>query len=696
MPRELPSGTPTRASGYLRPGARRRPVAIGLAVAAALLAVCAIVFMAGHRAVASPGRLSAGHAPIDQRCAECHRVGHAVVDLRCERCHEPGGTHRLTQASHAGRGIGITAQAHAGENIPCATCHAEHRGGMDLVQSVDDGTCVRCHQFPSLASHPEFAAVSVGKATGIGLKFTHDRHLVEVSHEGRRCEACHQLSGDLSGFEPIDFDRHCARCHTTDGFVTGDTDPLDGRLLSSAPAAAPVVTPGARTLVTVSRMAHRDEWVLNNLLRLRRIADPDGERTERLALQTQIAELSNRVQIQPVAALPLADLERLRDALARDLAAPAQNAAVPNHDERSLADMTAALDAVARTLGAARPAPAPDQADATSSAAPSSETAEDVRTHVEARKAELLSALDAVAARGNPALTARAADLRKRVTAVAPGSAASATDIDALRGRLRGLDAILRSIGGVPDQQAAADAAGVAALRDATAQQIGGALSVEQFEARRTELLRVLDAVSRQNNPALQARIAPLRQRVLMLRAGETPEQRRVRTQEMLSRVTLEIELAKSGETAAPSAIAAERDRLAAQSRLAVLTRRLADLTRPVGLAARTPASPDEALGAITSLAAPCLKCHVMDGARLAPVAATQRVFRGARFTHKPHVQQTDCLTCHGAVQTSRQATDLVVPAVASCQSCHAPSKAPSRCTTCHTYHPPAADVVER
>ena len=695
MPRELPSGTPTRASGYLQPGSRRRPVAISLAVAAALLAVFAIVFMAGHRAVASPGRVSAGHAPIDQRCAECHRVGHAVVDLRCERCHEPGGTHRLTQASHAARGIGVTAQAHADENVPCATCHAEHRGGMDLVQSVDDRTCVRCHQFPSLARHPEFAAVSVGTATGIGLKFTHDRHVAEVSHEGRRCEACHQLSADLSGFEPIDFDKHCARCHTTDGFVTGDTDPLDGRLLSSAPAAAPVVTPGARTLVTVSRMAHRDEWVLNNLIRLRRIADPDGERTERLALQTQIAELSNQAQMQPVAALPLGDLEGLRGALESDLAAPAQNAASPNRDDRSLADMRAALDSVARSLGAESTA-ASDQERAAPSTPPSSETSEEMRAHVEARKAELLSLLDAIAARGDSALTTRAAALRARVTAIVDAPAAGVTDVDALSRRLRSMDAILRAIGGVPDQQAAADAAGVAALRDAAAQQIDGALSVEQFEARRTELLRLLDAVSRQNNPALEARIAPLRQRVLMLRAGETPEQRRARTQEMLNRVALEIELAKSGETAAPSAIAAERDRLAAQSRLAILTRRLAELTRAVGVAARTPASPNEALGAITSLAAPCLKCHVMDGARLAPVAATQRVFRGARFTHKPHVQQTDCLTCHGAVQTSKQATDVVVPAVASCQSCHAPSKAPSRCTTCHTYHPAADDTVER
>jgi hypothetical protein len=43
----------------------------------------------------------------------------------------------------------------------------------------------------------------------------------------------------------------------------------------------------------------------------------------------------------------------------------------------------------------------------------------------------------------------------------------------------------------------------------------------------------------------------------------------------------------------------------------------------------------------------------------------------------------------------SKRATDLVVPAVASCQSCHGPSKASGRCTTCHTYHPVAAEMVE-
>jgi hypothetical protein len=101
--------------------------------------------------------------------------------------------------------------------------------------------------------------------------------------------------------------------------------------------------------------------------------------------------------------------------------------------------------------------------------------------------------------------------------------------------------------------------------------------------------------------------------------------------------------------------------------------------------------SADAAAAALPALAGPCLKCHVMDGARLAPVAAAERVFRRAVFTHKPHVAQADCVSCHRGVATSKLATDVIVPAIATCQSCHTPSKARSDCAACHTYHPAAA-----
>jgi mono/diheme cytochrome c family protein len=688
--RELPSGTPSRAAGYVAPSDRRRPLWWGIGIAAGLLAVSAGLFVAGRRGVASPGPVSSAHAAIGSRCAECHEVGRGVADLRCERCHDPGASDRLVPAAHARRGTTDSAQAHAAEAPSCASCHVEHRGRVGLAPAVDDRACVGCHRFPSLARHPEFAAVAAGRATGIGLKFTHDRHLRDVQKEsGQRCEACHRSTADLSGFEPIDFDAHCASCHTRDGVLAGETDPVDGRLLSPLPpGGSPTATAGARGLVVVSRMAHRDAWVLANLNALRRIVDPEGDRAERLALQTRIAAVSSGLPVRPLAAMSLGDLERLGDALDREKAALVP-LAVPNaRAVEQLVEMTRATLGIADALpDAAAPAagvPPPSP--------PSSESADDVRAHFEARQAELLALLDAVAARGNPALTARASAMRARVTALAvPAPPTPPENLDALRGRLNALDEIFRALRGLPDQAAADASAGVAALRDAARQQIGGGLSIDQFEARRRELLRALDAIGRQGNAALAERLALVRQRVLLLRpAGGSLEERRARTQRMLDRVRLEIELARGGETAAPSAVAPERDGRAAQGVAARLTKRLAllDATADVGAAG---ASSGAITTAIATLAGPCLTCHVIEGARLAPVAAAEPVFRRATFTHKPHVAQADCLTCHRDVSGSKLATDLIVPGIASCRSCHAPSKVRSDCATCHTYHPTAA-----
>jgi hypothetical protein len=340
------------------------------------------------------------------------------------------------------------------------------------------------------------------------------------------------------------------------------------------------------------------------------------------------------------------------------------------------------------TGGAAGPqgieTPTPDSA---------GEAPEVVRSRVEARKAELLAVLDAIVARGDPQFVARAQALRARVVAIAPGSEDGVADADALREKLRSLDIVFRALRGLPDQQAASDAATLASLRDSAGRQIGGGLSAQEFEARRDELLRALDAIARQGNASLQARIALLRQRVLMLRSGESAADRRARLQAMLDRVTLEIELVKSGEHAAPSAIASEKDRRAVEARIALLSGQLARVSASTGAAPMEP-PPSDAVDAIATLAGPCLKCHELDGARLAPVAAATRVFRQAAFSHKPHVLQTGCLSCHGGIPTSKRATDLEVPAVETCRSCHTPSKAPVGCMTCHSYHPAASGDV--
>ena len=66
-----------------------------------------------------------------------------------------------------------------------------------------------------------------------------------------------------------------------------------------------------------------------------------------------------------------------------------------------------------------------------------------------------------------------------------------------------------------------------------------------------------------------------------------------------------------------------------------------------------------------------------------------------ATFTHKPHLLQATCETCHASVVGSKSAIDVNVPAVGTCQSCHNASQARADCASCHVYHPrSAAEMV--
>ena len=57
-----------------------------------------------------------------------------------------------------------------------------------------------------------------------------------------------------------------------------------------------------------------------------------------------------------------------------------------------------------------------------------------------------------------------------------------------------------------------------------------------------------------------------------------------------------------------------------------------------------------------------------------------------ARFDHSAH-QLTGCTSCHAAT-TSRLTSDVLMPAIATCQQCHKPTRgAESRCFECHEYH---------
>ena len=82
---------------------------------------------------------------------------------------------------------------------------------------------------------------------------------------------------------------------------------------------------------------------------------------------------------------------------------------------------------------------------------------------------------------------------------------------------------------------------------------------------------------------------------------------------------------------------------------------------------------------------------------RVAPIAATQHWLPRARFAHRQH-QGADCKVCHAASQ-SAAASDILVPELKVCQSCHAGARAErdkvvSRCESCHAFHGPTPHPV--
>jgi hypothetical protein len=95
-----------------------------------------------------------------------------------------------------------------------------------------------------------------------------------------------------------------------------------------------------------------------------------------------------------------------------------------------------------------------------------------------------------------------------------------------------------------------------------------------------------------------------------------------------------------------------------------------------------------------------CAFCHDVKQVPNAAATITKPVFVDrwmpqAKFDHAkhqtdPHTQKPlDCNVCHHATQ-SRDTSDVLMPAKASCVTCHSPQgKVVAECITCHTYHAP-------
>jgi decaheme cytochrome c component MtrC/MtrF-like protein len=103
---------------------------------------------------------------------------------------------------------------------------------------------------------------------------------------------------------------------------------------------------------------------------------------------------------------------------------------------------------------------------------------------------------------------------------------------------------------------------------------------------------------------------------------------------------------------------------------------------------ARWSAGSDKAAGAaMAGIAAPAesLKLPVPT---VAGSKTTQKWLPHAKFDHDAH-RGFRCESCHAKALKSTETSDVLIPGIANCRTCHAPGPdhAEARCFECHTYH---------
>jgi hypothetical protein len=92
-----------------------------------------------------------------------------------------------------------------------------------------------------------------------------------------------------------------------------------------------------------------------------------------------------------------------------------------------------------------------------------------------------------------------------------------------------------------------------------------------------------------------------------------------------------------------------------------------------------------------------CKQCHALSVVAVtgqgslpavAPARTTLKWMPHAKFDHDAH-RGFACASCHEKALSSSETSDILLPGIATCKTCHAPGPehAESRCFECHTYH---------
>jgi hypothetical protein len=90
-----------------------------------------------------------------------------------------------------------------------------------------------------------------------------------------------------------------------------------------------------------------------------------------------------------------------------------------------------------------------------------------------------------------------------------------------------------------------------------------------------------------------------------------------------------------------------------------------------------------------------CKQCHALTSSSgtsslpsVAPARTTVRWMPHAKFDHDAH-RGFSCVSCHEKALSSTETSEVLLPGIATCRTCHAPGPghADARCAECHTYH---------
>ena len=307
------------------------------------------------------------------------------------------------------------------------------------------------------------------------------------------------------------------------------------------------------------------------------------------------------------------------------------------------------------------------------------------------------------------ALQARLSQLQRRLALSTPLAMQSEEDlvereemlekeIEALTRRLQAATAgdpgarvaeVAAALSASSDAELKAEAAALAAPAGGNA----GALSPYEFDARRKQVLALLDALEAAD-PSMKQRADDLRRRLLALVPGESTADvlSRAREQREAERARLRDERAlRTAGALAPASSLLVGEQRALQTAIASVRTQLDALEEGPPVAARPSAEERERKReSLDSLLGSCVKCHTVSGAALTPVRAARPVLVRSRFVHQPHLLQADCTRCHAGIEASKLASDLNFKGVQSCRECHTTRAARQDCLSCHRYHPPA------